>query len=50
MPDDALAPKISRASAGIVLAVQDTQHILLLQSLFHLPGSSQIQDDKEKKI
>ena len=32
IPADALAPKVIRASAGMVLAVQDRQHILLLQS------------------
>ena len=42
MPTDALAPNV--ASAGTIMAVQDKQHILLLQSLFQLLGSSQIQD------
>ena len=32
MPIDVLAPKIARASAGIILAVKDRQHVLLFQS------------------
>ena len=31
MPADALAPKVTRASAGMVLAVLDRQHVLLFQ-------------------
>ena len=46
-PADALASKVARASAGMVLALKDRQHILLLQSQFHLLGSSQIQDINE---
>ena len=46
-PADALAPKVARASAGMVLALKDRQYILLLQSQFHLLGSSQIQDINE---
>ena len=30
--DDALAPKVARTSAGMVLIVSDRQHALLLQS------------------
>ena len=44
MPADALAPKVARASADMVLAVQDRQHVLVFQSSFHLLGSSQSQD------
>ena len=32
MPADALAPKVAKVSAGMVLAVQDRQHVLLFQS------------------
>ena len=32
MPADALAPKVASASAGMVLAVYDRQHVLLPQS------------------
>ena len=32
LPADALAPKVAKASAGMVLAVQDRQHVLLFQS------------------
>ena len=32
MPADALAPKVARASAGMVLAVYNRQHVLLFQS------------------
>ena len=32
MPADALAPKDASASAGMVLAVKDRQHVLLFQS------------------
>ena len=32
MPADALAPKVARAPAGMVLAVKDEQHLLLFQS------------------
>ena len=32
MPADSLAPKVARASAGMVLTVQDRQYVLLLQS------------------
>ena len=28
MPADALAPKVARASAGKVLAIEDKQHVL----------------------
>ena len=31
MPADALAPKVASASTGMVLAVYDKQHVLLLQ-------------------
>ena len=31
MPADALAPNVARASAGMVLAVMDKQHVLLFQ-------------------
>ena len=44
MPADALAPEVARASAGMILAVQDRQHVFLFQSKFHLLGSSQFQD------
>ena len=44
MPVDALAPKVASASAGMVLAVQDSQLLLSIQRKFHLLGSSQIQD------
>ena len=43
MPADALAPKVAKASAGMVLAVY-RQHVFLFQSQFHLLESSQIQD------
>ena len=43
MPADALASKVARASAGMILAVKYT-HVLLVQSFFHLLVSSQIQD------
>ena len=39
--------KVARASAGIILCVTDRQHVLLLQNLFHLLASSQIQDTTE---
>ena len=29
---DALAPKIARASAGMILVVEDKKHVLLFQS------------------
>ena len=32
MPADALAPKVARASAAMVLAVYDRQHALLLSN------------------
>ena len=32
MPADALAPKVARASAGMVMAVLDRQHLLLFHS------------------
>ena len=32
MSADALAPKVARASAGMVLAVQDWQHVFWFQS------------------
>ena len=32
MPADALVPKATRASAGMALAVQDRQYVLLFQS------------------
>ena len=32
MPADALAPEVTRASTGMVLAVQDRQHVLMFQS------------------
>ena len=32
MPANALAPKVASASAGMVLAGQDRQHVLLFQS------------------
>ena len=32
MPADAVAPKVARASADIVLTVQDRQYVLLFQS------------------
>ena len=32
-PADALDPKVARASAGMVLAVYDRQHVLLFQNL-----------------
>ena len=41
---DALAPKVVKASGGMVLAVRDRQHILLFQSSFHLLVRNQIQD------
>ena len=45
MSADAPAPEDVRASAGMVLDVQERQDILLCgQNLFHLLGSSQIQD------
>ena len=50
MSADALAPKVARASAGIVLPVLDRQHVLLFHSQFHLLGIgqiSQIQDTIE---
>ena len=44
MPADALAPEVASASAGMVLAVYDRQHVLLFQNWFHLLGPGQIQD------
>ena len=44
MPADALAPKVASASAGMVLAAEDWQHILLFQDKFHALGWNQIQD------
>ena len=35
-PADALAPKVARASAGMVLAVKDRYHVSLFQTSFHL--------------
>ena len=32
MAANALAPKIARASAGLVLAMQNRQHVLLFQN------------------
>ena len=32
MSADALAPEVARASAGMVLAVEDRQYVLLFQS------------------
>ena len=43
MFDDALAPKVTNASAGMILAVQDRQHALLFQSWFPLHGLRLIQ-------
>ena len=44
MAADALAPKVARASVGMVLAVLDRQYVLLFQIQFHLHGSSRIPD------
>ena len=44
MPADVLAPIVARASADIVLAVEDRQHVFLFEGWFHLLGWSQIQD------
>ena len=44
MSADALATKVTRTSEGMVLALQDKQHVLLFQSSFHLLGLSEIQD------
>ena len=44
MTADALAPKVASASAGMVLAVLYSQHVLLFQSKFYVLRSSQIQD------
>ena len=38
MPADALVPKVTSASAGMVLVVYERQHVLLFQHLFHLLG------------
>ena len=43
MPADALAPKVTRASVGMSLAVWDRQHVLLFQGKFHPLESIQIQ-------
>ena len=40
MPAEALAPKVARSSAGMVLAVYCTPHVLLLQSWFYLLGQA----------
>ena len=42
MPINALAPKVTIASAGMVLTVLHRQHVLLFQSWFHLLGWSQV--------
>ena len=44
MPADDLAPYVTRASAGMVLTVQDRALVLLFMSQFHLLDSGQIQD------
>ena len=44
MPADALAPKVARASAGMVLAVWNRWRVLLFQSQFHWLQSIQIHD------
>ena len=44
MPADALAPKVARASAGIVLSVKDRQHVGLLHCKFGLLLLNTIQD------
>ena len=44
MPADALAPKVARTSAGMVLAMWGRQYVWLFHSWFYLLGSSQIQD------
>ena len=44
MPAHALAEKVARASAGMVLVVLYKQHILLFNRQFHLLLSSQIRD------
>ena len=44
MSADALAPKVASASADMVLAVWDRQHVLLFHIQFHLIKSSKIQD------
>ena len=49
MPADALALKVARVSAGMVLAMLDRQHAFLFQSKFHVLGSSQIQDTIENE-
>ena len=43
MPADALAPKVARPSAGMVLAVYD-KYVALFQIYLHLIGPFQIQD------
>ena len=40
MPADALAPSVARASAGMVLAAKDRQHVLMFQSKFHYMGQA----------
>ena len=43
MPADALAPKVTSASAGMLLAMWAKERVMLFQSQFHLLGSSQNQ-------
>ena len=43
MPADWLTLKVTSASAGMVLALWNSQHVLYCQSWVHLLGSSQIQ-------
>ena len=44
MPAATLVPKVTSASASMVLAVLDKQSVLLFQSQIQLLGLSQIQD------
>ena len=44
MPADALAPKVSRASAGMVLSALDRQHVRLLHCEFGLLLLNKIKD------
>ena len=44
MPADALAPKVARASAGMVLLVYDRQHVGLRHCEFGLFLLNKIQD------
>ena len=43
MPEDSPAPKVSRATAGMTLAVWDGKHVLFCWSYFHQVAPRKIQ-------